>query len=376
MTDANSADGLSTVSRLYRNQVDIDWPSWWRRGLVSSGLVIVVCLGSLLFRGLNLGLEFEGGAVWEAQANGADAGDVRSAMAEIGFGGATIQTSGDVVQVRAAVDAADDAASRQVAEKLAEVTGTSVNDVVINDISSSWGDELTTKALRALVVFLIAIAIYLTLRLEWRMAVAALIALAHDIALTVGIYAVFQFEVTSATVIAFLTILGYSLYDTLVVFDRVRENEARPALNGKVAFADIMSLSANQVFMRSVNTTLTSVMPIISVLVVGSIGFGAVTLREFGIALLVGLLSGTYSSLFIAAPVLVWLKNREPRYVALVGLAGSTGRDELSAMAATAPTPRRTRPDERRISAGTAKRQTPAASGAIPPRPRKQKRRS
>jgi preprotein translocase subunit SecF len=375
MTDTDPTEHVSTARKFYRNQVDIDWPTWWRRGLTASAVIIVICLGSLVFRGLNLGLEFEGGAVWEAEANGADAGEVRSTMADIGFAGATIQISGDVVQVRAEVDTADEATSQQVAEALAEVTGTSVNDVVINDISASWGDELTTQALRALVVFLIAIAIYLTLRFHWRMAVAALVALAHDIVLTVGIYSVFQFEVTSATVIAFLTILGYSLYDTLVVFDRVRENEGRPALNGKVAFADIMSLSANQVFMRSVNTTLTSVLPIISVLVVGSIGLGAVTLREFAIALLVGLLSGTYSSLFVAAPVLVALKNREPRYAALVDLAGSTGRDELASMAATAPTAKRTRPDERRISAGTAKRQTPAASGTIPPRPRKQKRR-
>lgn len=383
MTDTvNDGVEMSTATRLYRNQVDINWRSWWRKGLVGSGVVLLVCLGALLFRGLNLGIEFEGGAIWEVDAEGVDAGDVRDAMADIGFAGATIQTGGGVVQVRAEVDSADSVASAQVAGALAEVTGTNVNDVVINDISASWGDEITDKAVRALIVFLIVIAIYLTLRLEWRMAVGAMAALFHDIVITVGVYALFQFQVTSATVIAFLTILGYSLYDTLVVFDRVRENEARPALAGKVAFADIMSLSANQVFMRSVNTTITSVLPILTVLIIGSFGFGAVTLREFAIALLVGLLSGTYSSLFIAGPIVVWLKNREGRYVDLVEREGVTGREELSALAAssTASTrrsrPSRSKPEDRRISKGTARRQTGATpSGAIPPRPRKQKRR-
>lgn len=384
--DGRGSEGTSAPpsgsrwSRLYRNQIDIAWRPLWRRGLIGSAAVLVVCVGALFARGLDLGIEFEGGAVWEVEADDIDAGDVRNAMADIGFAGATIQTGGGVVQVRAEVDVADTDTASEVATALAEVAEVPVDEVLLNDISSSWGDEITTQAIRALIVFLVVISIYLTLRLEWRMAAAALAALVHDIVLTVGIYAVFGFQVTSATVIAFLTILGYSLYDTLVVFDRVRENESRPALAGKVAFADIMGLSANQVFMRSVNTSFTSIMPILCVLVIGSVGFGAVTLREFAIALLVGLLAGTYSSLFVAAPILVWLKNREPRYVELVDREGTTDAGDLSALAATSSvtTPRRSsKRDDRRITQGTARRQTPAAgTGAIPPRPRKQKRRN
>jgi preprotein translocase subunit SecF len=297
-------------------------------------------------------------------------------MADIGFGDAIIQTGDGTVQVRAEVAADDATVGAEVARTLAELAGTSADSVSFNDISASWGDDVTNKAETALVVFLIAISFYLSFRTEWRMAVGALAALVHDILITVGVYSLFQFEVTSATVIAFLTILGYSLYDTLVVFDRVQENEVRPSLAGKVGYDDIMNLSLNQVFMRSVNTTITSVLPVLMVLLVGSFGFGAVTLKEFAIALVIGMLAGTYSSMFVAGPIVNWLKRREPRYAELVGKTGRASRRDLTAMASSTTTRPRKKRDENKVKRLDTKTSLGSANqAAIPARPRKQKRR-
>ncbi len=166
-------------------------------------------------------------------------------------------------------------------------------------------------------MFLAVILLYLSVRLEWKMAVGAVLAMVHDVVISVGVYSVFQFEVTPPTVIAFLTILGYSIYDTIVVFDKVKENQARPALATRVTYTDLSSLSMNQVLLRSLNTSVVAILPVISMLVVGAGILGAVTLEEFAIALLVGMISGAYSSIFVAAPIVVWLKEREPRNRAL-----------------------------------------------------------
>jgi len=160
----------------------------------------------------------------------------------------------------------------------------------------------------------LAIATYLAVRFEWRMAVAALAAVVHDILVTIGVYALTGLEVTPASVIAFLTILGYSLYDTVVVFDRVDENAKALASTGRATYADVVNLSMNQTLMRSLNTSLVAILPILSVLVIGTFILGATTLRDFGMALFIGLVTGAYSSVFIASPVLSWLKEREPRY--------------------------------------------------------------
>jgi preprotein translocase subunit SecF len=187
------------------------------------------------------------------------------------------------------------------------------------------------------VIFLVVVALFISIRFEWRMAVAALVAMAHDVLVTVGVYSVFQFEVTPATVIAFLTILGYSLYDTIVVFDRVKENEGKYA-GVRMRYEDIVNISMNQVLMRSINTSISSILPVISLLLIGAGLLGASTLREFALALLVGMISGVYSSIFVATPLLAWLKagtgRRESRRDRLVGEdlraavvgAGVTGR--------------------------------------------------
>ena len=167
--------------------------------------------------------------------------------------------------------------------------------------------------MRALVIFLVLVALFIAWRLEWRMALAAIIAMIHDVLISVGVYSVFGFEVTPATVVAFLTILGFSLYDTIVVFDKVNENTERFS-GSRVPYADVINVSMNQVLMRSLNTSIAAVLPVLSLLILGSGILGAVTLREFSLALLVGLITGSYSSIFVASPLLAMFKEREPRY--------------------------------------------------------------
>ena len=367
---------MSRLQRLWRNQTRVDFPELWKKTLRVSAALVLISIVALLARGVNLGIEFEGGTVWETAAPGVSTADVRDALRGVGQADAKIQfVGGDVLRVRAELDATDASSVAEVSAALANLTGQSLDDVSFNSISASWGGEITNKAIRALIVFFIVVAIYITLRLEWRMALAALVAVAHDIVITVGIYALFQFEVTPPTVIAFLTIMGYSLYDTLVVFDKNRDYQRRSALVGRATYTRIMSSALNTVLMRSVNTTITSVLPVLSMLVIGTLVLGAVTLAEFAVALLIGLLVGTYSSLFVAAPAATWLKERQPELVELrerlearAQSRGASVRDVEDVPVGPAP-PRPAAP-----AAGSTRR-PPQSGAAIPPRPRKRKRR-
>ena len=368
---------MSRLQRLWRNQTKVDFPELWKTTLKVSAALILVGVVALLVRGVNLGIEFEGGTVWEASAPDVSTTDVRDALRGVGQADAKIQfVGGDVLRVRAELEATDASSVAAVSQALANLTGQGIDDISFNSISASWGSEITDKAARALIVFFIVVAIYITLSLEWRMALAALVAVAHDIVITVGIYSLFQLEVTPATVIAFLTIMGYSLYDTLVVFDKNRDYQRRSALVGRATYTRIMNTALNTVLLRSVNTTITSVLPVLSMLIIGSLVLGAVTLAEFAVALLIGLLVGTYSSLFVAAPAAAWLKERQPEFVEL--------RDRLEARAqsrgtsahdvgdvAVGPSPSRPAAP----SSDRPARRPPQPGTAIPPRPRKRKRR-
>ena len=201
-----------------------------------------------------------------------------------------------------------------VTDALAKMAGVSPNDVQLNDIGPSWGSDITDKAIRAVIIFLIVVTGYIWLRFEGKMALAALVALVHDILLTVGIYSMSGFQVSPDTVIAFLTVLGYSLYDTIVVFDKVQENTRGLASTNRLTYSDTVNLSMNQVLARSINTSLVAILPILSILVIGAWVLGATALQDFGLALFIGLTTGAYSSIFIASPLLALLKEREPRY--------------------------------------------------------------
>src|SRR4029078_11708533 len=202
---------------------------------------------------------------------------------------------------------------QEVQEALATRAHVPTESVSVTSVSSTWGRSITEKAVRALIIFLILVALFIAWRLEWRMALAAIIAMLHDVLISVGVYSVFLFVVTPATVVVFLTILGFALYDTIVVFDKVNENTDRFA-GSRVPYADVINVSMNQVLMRSINTSLAAVLPVMSLLVLGAEILGAVTLRDFALALLVGLFTGSYSSIFIASPLLAMFKQREPRY--------------------------------------------------------------
>ncbi len=372
---------LGVLGSVYRGEQQIDFPRLWRRALIGSLAAVVVSVASFAIRGADLGIEFEGGTSWEVPAPQVSVAEARDALRGTGAADAKIQTVGvDTIRVRADIEGPD--AVDSVRNALAELAGVTTDDVSVTTVGPSWGSEITAKARNALIAFFALIAVYIAARLEWKMAVGALVAVVHDIVVSVGFYSVFQFEITPATVIAFLTIMGYSLYDTIVVYDKVREVVGRVSATGRYTYTEMMNLSLNQVLMRSINTSITSMIPVASMLIIGSFVLGAVTLQEFAVALLVGIVVGTYSSLFVAASVVARMKEREPAYVEIAERIRLRGGD-------TGGTTRKVAADDAALGeAAAAKRSTAArkpgsvpraaagsATGAIPPRPRKKKKR-
>jgi preprotein translocase subunit SecF len=322
----SSPSGLSVAkrslrSRLYHGETDIDIVGRRRIWFTVSAIAVLIGLVSLLTRGLHLGIDFEGGAVWEVRTEGVSVSEARDALEPLGMGDATIQTGRAETEggqqaeyLRVESEPVDREASDEVTAALAELAGTPAQDVSFDSVGASWGREISEKAIRALVVFLVLVTLYIAVRFELKMAIPTLVALIHDVLITVGVYSVTQFEVTPATVIAMLTILGYSIYDGIVVFDKVDENTRLVSSTGGLSYGSMVNLSLNQALMRSLNTSITALLPVGSLLIVGSWIMGATTLQEFALALLVGLFSGAYSSIFIASPLLALMKEREPRY--------------------------------------------------------------
>jgi preprotein translocase subunit SecF len=362
----------SIWGRLYHGETDIKFVGSLKRWAIVSGIVIVVGLLSLWQRGLNLGIDFDGGVVWELDAGEASVSEAQDAMEAAGLQGVSVQTLTADGNVRLRVQAeplADPNAAQDISAKLAEITGSDVNEVSLNSVGPSWGEEISRKALRALIFFLIAITLYITFRFELKMAIPTLIALVHDVLITIGVYSIAGFEVTPATVIAILTILGYSIYDGIVVFDKVDENTKLVGTGNSMTYSDMVDLSLNQVLMRSLNTSITALIPVGSLLVLGSFVLGATTLQEFALALLVGLFAGAYSSIFIASPLLAVLKEREPRYRELKRkLATRQGSGSLPVQATVAAGAAR----GAEVPPSTAPASSsPLAGRPIPPRPRK-----
>jgi preprotein translocase subunit SecF len=321
MTGPVSSDGRRrrhTLADIFheRTNFDIIGRSW--RWAILSGAVILIGALGLGVRGLNLGIDFKGGTQWDFAAAGSvhlSAGSIRNVAQPI-VGDATILIVGNH-QVRVQAKNVSPAKQTQMIDALAHYGHVSASKVSVTDVGPTWGKQVSNKALKALVAFFILIALYLSFRFEFKMAAAAIIAVVHDIIITVGVYAVTGFEVTPATVIAFLTILGFSLYDTVVVFDKVKDNVPTLGTVKGDTYSLMVNRSMNQVLMRSLNTSFVALLPVFSLLVVGSGIFGALALREFALALFVGLLTGAYSSIFVATPILAWWKEREPRYRAI-----------------------------------------------------------
>jgi len=370
-------------SKLYNGETRIDFIGRTKLWFIISAVVIAAGLVSLGTRGLHLGIDFEGGVVWELPAGDINVDDAESIMADEGITQAKIQelTSDSGVRLRIQAEEIPEERRNEIAQRLAEESGSDLTDVSQSFVGASWGAEITSKALRALIIFLIVITLYVTLRFEFKMALATLAALVHDILVTLGVYSLTGFEVTPATVIAILTILGYSIYDGIVVFDKVDENTRLVSSTSRMTYSDMVNLSLNQTLMRSLNTSITALIPIASLLIVGSFILGATTLEEFALALLIGLASGAYSSIFVASPLLAILKEREPRFRDTrrrIEARGGTG--PLVPEPATSGTLAGTEPgavvegEPATVPAAPA-RPVPAPSGAIPPRPRKKTRR-
>ena len=366
---------MSSLRLLYRGEAPVDFPRLWRRALVASATLLVIGIGSFALRGLNLGLDFEGGTSYEVRSPGTSVADARKVMADLGAADARIQlVDQDVLRIRSDID--DPARSAEIRDALSSRLGPIE---VFEQVGPTWGADVTDKAVRALVVFFAVVALYLTIRLEWKMALGALVAVAHDIVVSVGFYSLFQLEITPATVIAFLTIMGYSLYDTIVVYDKVREVTGRLGASERYSYTELMNLALNRVTMRSINTSVSSALPVVSLLVVGWLIMGASALQEFGVALLVGIIIGSYSSLFLASAMVAALKEREPRWLQVTAKLDQRGVGD-------GPTRTVQRQDAAMSDArstervggvrGPARRrpQAIAPTGGIPPRPRKKRR--
>lgn len=361
--------------RLYRGQTRIDFVGRRKIWFAVSLAIILIGMASLGFRGVNLGIDFKGGDSWQVTATNVSQAKALSTVEAAGLpsptvyilGGKTITVEADLNSLSAT---AQTALSNKVVTALAKLANTNANNVSTNTVGPTWGGQVTQRALEALIAFFIAVVIYISARFEPKMALAAFIAMVHDLLVTVGVYSLFGFQITPDTVIAILTILGYSLYDTVVVFDRVRDN-ARGILNGgTMTYSEMVNLSMNQTLARSINTSMVAIIPVLSVLLVGAQLLGATTLQNYGLALFVGLTSGAYSSIFIASPLLAMFKEREPRFRELNQRVSARNERAVLTPAAAAMIGDGTATPARASRTGT-----PPKATAVTARPRKRKRR-
>lgn len=304
---------MSVMRKLNRGETTIDFVGHRRRWFTISAIALLIALASLGISQLNLGIEFVGGLGMQSpNPAGADVAEMRSALESVGINDATIQLVDDGESVRITTRELDSAAENAAIDVIAETTGADRNEISIEAVGPSFGALVARRALIALGVFLGAVILFISWRLEFKMAAAGIAALFHDLIITVGIYALTGFPVTPATVVAVLVVLGYSLYDTVVVFDKVEE---LVEIEDQKTYPEIVNQAMNSVLARSLATSLTSLLPVGSILFVGSFILGAPTLRDFALALFVGIAAGTYSSIFIAAPLLSIWKEREPEWI-------------------------------------------------------------
>jgi preprotein translocase subunit SecF len=325
-------------ARLHSGETSVDYIGKRRRWYAISGLLIIASIAALALQGLHLGIEFKGGSSYTVTKVGASIAQAESALVSAGITGEKIiqQVGSDKIRVQTGSLSTQE--SNAVQDSLASAFGVSVDSIDTQIIGPSWGKEITRKALYGLVGFLIVVILYLAMAFEPKMAISAIIAVVHDVFITVGIYALVGFDVTPATVIGFLTILGYSLYDTVVVFDRVRENTRSITSTSKMTYSQAANLAINQTVVRSINTTIVALLPVGSILFVGAGLLGAGTLKDLSLALFIGLATGAYSSIFIATPLLAAMREREPAMQALAKRVNARGGSPAMATAGAVAT--------------------------------------
>ncbi|TCO32660.1 preprotein translocase subunit SecF [Kribbella steppae] len=351
-------------AKLHRGEVSYDFIGKRKLWFTVSLVLVAVSLIGLLTRGLALGIEFKGGVEYQTNVKVTDSTvqdftDVVTATNAKDLGDPVVTTIGaDKVRVQTKPLSQDDITKVRAA--IAAEAGVSVDQVTSQQIGASWGKQIANKAILALIVFLglVFLVIWAYFR-EPKASMAAIIALLHDVLITVGVYALIGFDVTPATVIGVLTILGYSLYDTVVVFDKIRENTRGITGSNRYTYSDATNLAVNQTVVRSINTTLIALMPVGSILVVGTVVLGTGPLKDLSLALFVGIAVGAYSSVFIAPALLAAFKEREPGMQALRRRV--MAKRAAAAAAASAPAPAGGAP----VAVG---------AGAVKAEPRKQDR--
>jgi preprotein translocase subunit SecF len=307
---------VSLAHRLYNGEAGLDVVGRSRLIYKITAVVVLLCVLSMVFRGFNFGIDFEGGSSFRVPGSSEQLAEIRTAAEDAGAQVSTAQVvGGHTVLLRtAALDTGKEIAVRDAVAKAAAVNPEQVSP---ESVSADWGGDITNQALIALVVFLVAVVAFLALRFQPKMAAGAMISLLHDIVITAGIYSLIGFEVTPSTVIGFLTILGFSLYDTVVVFDKVDENTKDLERGARMTYSEAANLAVNQTLMRSINTSVIALLPVAGLLFVGAGLLGVGTLKDLALVLFVGLAAGTYSSIFLATPIVADLKEREPEQVAL-----------------------------------------------------------
>jgi preprotein translocase subunit SecF len=309
----------------------IEHRRWW---FIFSGVLIVLSLLGMFVNGFHFSIDFVGGAevTYPVLTPGITADKVQSVLDQYGLTGEVqLVAGGDQVSIRtdSLSGLQDETAFRKA---LADQAGIQPEQVNVEDIGPTWGQQISRKAIRGLILVLVFIGIYIAWRFQWSMAVGAMVALVHDVVITAGLYALVGRQVTPETVIAILTILGFSLYDTVVIYDKVQENTESAALTARLGYTGVVDMSLNQTVMRSVNTSLVVLLPILSLLL-----FGGQTLKDFAFAMFVGVAIGAYSSIFIAAPVLTIIHERQvERSAAALPASKRAGRVPATATAAAA----------------------------------------
>jgi preprotein translocase subunit SecF len=325
--------------RLYRGETSVDFIGRRRRWYTVSGVFVLISIAALVIQGLQLGIEFKGGSSFTVTTTNPSVTEAREAIEEAGVTGeAIIQELGED-KIRVQTGSLEQAQNDAVQDALAAKFSVNVSTIDTQIIGPSWGKEITRKALYGLFGFLFVVMVYLAMALEPKMAVAAIVAVIHDVFITVGIYALVGFDVTPATIIGFLTILGYSLYDTVVVFDKVRENTKSITSTSTKTYSQAVNLAVNQTIVRSANTSIVALLPVAAILFVGAGLLGAGTLKDLSLALFIGLIVGTYSSIFIAPPVLAQMREREPAMQALAKRVSARSGGALVASSAGAVAP-------------------------------------
>jgi len=309
--------------RLYTGEVSFDFVGRRKLWLMISGVILLLAIVGLSARGLNLGIEFKGGDIYTINNPNVTVSQTQDVVNKItGDSSAIVQsvtTEGSGREITVQINAS---------EKISVPAGTSESVAVTNDlarglgldsskistehIGASWGKDISQKALEGLIVFMVLVTLYLAFAFEWRLAAGALAALLHDLLITVGIYALLGFTVSSGTVIGFLTILGYSLYDTVVVFDGLKDATKKLDSQSRETYSEAANRALNGTLVRSVNTTVLALLPVAGLLFIGGAMLGAGTLNDISLALFIGLSAGAYSSIFVATPLVAWLKEKQP----------------------------------------------------------------